>query len=193
MGSKQPQDKVVSGQQHREVGDRGRHKKENKNKTKVISTHAALNPVPLSPSLCNHGRRSVPPNPGHPATPPLEKFLREPSQLCPPLWLQPDQTALLTLLSTLWSPRPGHSAPKTEHSRGRTWSPGSTGGRRWRAGRTPGAACRSPPAGAAPSAAPAPFPKDRGRKRRVIPTPLHGQARGSATDRLVSTFERNRA
>ena len=53
MGSKQPQDKVVSGQQHREVGDRSRHKKEKKkNKTKVISTHAVLNPVPLSPSLC---------------------------------------------------------------------------------------------------------------------------------------------
>lgn len=75
MGSKQPQDKVVSGQQHREVEDRGRHKKENKNKTKVISTNAALNPVPLSLSLCNHGGRSVPPNPGHPATPPLETFL----------------------------------------------------------------------------------------------------------------------
>lgn len=44
MGSKQPQDKVVSGQQHREVGDKGRHKKENKNKTKVISNPRCAQP-----------------------------------------------------------------------------------------------------------------------------------------------------
>lgn len=41
MGSKQPQDKAVSGQQRSGGGDRGRHKEEKRNKTDSISAHGA--------------------------------------------------------------------------------------------------------------------------------------------------------
>lgn len=41
MGSKQPQDKAVSGQQRSGGGDRGGHKEEKRNKTDSISAHGA--------------------------------------------------------------------------------------------------------------------------------------------------------
>lgn len=44
MGSKQSQDKAVSGQQRSGGGDRERHKEEKRNKTNSISMHTVLNP-----------------------------------------------------------------------------------------------------------------------------------------------------
>lgn len=41
MGSKQPQDKAVSGQQRSGGGDRGGHKEEKRNKMDSISAHGA--------------------------------------------------------------------------------------------------------------------------------------------------------
>ena len=136
-GSKQPQDRAVSGQQ------RSRGAEADTRETKPRSSvPRRLNSTSVTVTVWGSHTQSPPPGP---ATRPVKSFLENAPHSAP--------------LPGSRQRGPGH--------RGRTWSPGSTGGRRWRAARTPAAACRSPPAAAAPSAAPAPFPEGQGGGQRV--------------------------
>lgn len=166
---------------NQEVGDREGHEKRKKKPTSSVPTlHSTHQSAAKSLLRADQGPCMVPPNWAKSLQEHCPNTAHPSSSRAPTLFLSAQDAFFHAKLPRAWALS---LRPRALPGLSRTWSPGSTGGRRWHAARTPAAACHSPPAGAAPSAAPAPSPKDQ-REAEAIFTPAPPAWTGSGRRRL---------